>query len=413
MVNMAKFYNYIDNVKLSDFGIKNFVETGTADGKQFFDYMKYNFENFYTCEINKAQYDVAVKNVGHLRNLHIFNESSVNFLTNLLPKIKDVPTIFWLDAHFPGSEIGLPLSHEKDKKMRIPLEDEIILISKLKNTKNDVIMCDDLRIYEDGNYGTGNWNLRNDLGHNSINFIYKNFYKTHDIIKDYRGGGCVIIKPRRISRYHSNITNSAFIELINKIIKNNNIEEIVETGTYNGLGSTKVFAETNVPLITIETNTNNYNDAKNNLAQYKNVKFINARSLKKNDMMEFIKNDTFLFNKQYLNDCQILTDHEDPIGFYGRELNINGEIEENVLFDLINNNKKQIIFLDSAGGVGYLEFLEVMKLEKNYLVNKHIVLDDIFHVKHFRSYEYLIQHNIEFKILDNRLLYFNIKFENE
>ncbi len=132
---MAKFYNFIDNIKLKDFGIKVFVETGTADGKQFFDYMKYNFDNFYSCEINKAQYEVAMQNVGHLRNLHIFNQSSVDFLTNLLPKIKDVPTIFWLDAHLPGSEIGLPLSYEKNKKIRMPLEDEIILIKTLKNTK--------------------------------------------------------------------------------------------------------------------------------------------------------------------------------------------------------------------------------------------------------------------------------------
>jgi predicted O-methyltransferase YrrM len=405
---MGKFYDYIDGFKLkNEFGIKNFVETGTAHGLQFLDYMRFEFENYYSCEINKEQYNIAVKNVGHLKNLHLNNQSSTDFLTNLLPSIKDIPTVFWLDAHFPGSELGLPLSYEKDKKIRIPLEDEIDLICKLKNVKNDIIICDDLRIYEDGNYGAGNWNERENLGHDNINFIYKNFYKTHNIIKNYEVSGCVMVIPRKITYYNSNPSNQTFINLINNIIKNNNIEEIIETGTFTGVGSTKTFAETNLPVKTIECNIDNYNTAKVNLAQYKNVEVINALSLNRENMIDFIKKDSFLTNKEYLNECQILTDHNDPINFYDKELNLVNGLE-NILFDLINNDKKQIIFLDSAGGVGYLEFLEVMKLNKEFLKNKHILLDDVMHVKHFRSYEYLIQNDIPFKFLDNRVLYFNI-----
>jgi hypothetical protein len=404
---MGKFYNFISAEKLKELGIKVFVETGTANGLQFNDYLRFGFDDYYSCEINKEQYEVAMKNVGHIKNLHIFNQSSVDFLTTILPIIKDIPTVFWLDAHFPGSEIGAPLSQEKNKNIRIPLEDEIALISQLKNTKNDVIVCDDLRIYEDGDFGVGNWKLRKELGHDNINFIYKHFYKTHNILKDYSVGGCVIISPRKISHYTSNIYDSAFPKLVNRVVKDNNIEEIIETGTFTGLGSTKIFAETNIPVKTIECNVGCYNSAKANLVNYPNVEFINALSLNKNDMMEFIKNDTFLFDKKYLDECQILSDHADPVSFYDGELINVGK--ENVLFDLINNDKKQIIFLDSAGGVGYLEFLEVLKLWKDFLKNKHIILDDVFHVKHFRSYEYLIQNDIKFEIVGNRTLYFNIK----
>jgi len=405
---MGKFYDYIDDAKLKELGVKVFVETGTANGLQFLDYQRFNFDDYYSCEINKDQYDVAIKNVGHIKNLHIFNQSSVDFLSNILPKIKDIPTVFWLDAHFPGSEIGLPLAYEKNKRMRIPLEDEIELIGNLKNIKNDVIVCDDLRIYEDGNFAVGNWKLRKDLGHDNINFIYNNFYKTHDIIKDYKVSGCVVITPRKISHYHVGITNTTFTNLVNKIVRDYKIEEIVETGTNDGLGSTKILAQTNIPVKTIECNVSRYNVAKNNLAQFKNVQFFNALSLNKKDMMEFIKNDKFLFDKEYLNACQILTDHVDPLGFYDGELGTD-YVDENILFDLINNNKKQIIFLDSAGGVGYMEFLEVMKLNRDFLKNKHVILDDVFHVKHFRSYEYLIQNDVRFEILENRILYFNFK----
>jgi len=195
---MGKLYHFIDVEKIkNDFGIKNLVETGTSDGVQFFDYLKFNFDDYYSCEIIKEQYDIAVRNIGHIKNIHITNQSSVNFLSELLPKIKDIPTIFWLDAHLPGSEIGLPLSYEKDRKLRMPLEDEIFLLHKLKNTKNDVILCDDLRHYEDGNYESGNWVQRKDLGGDSVDFIYEYFKDTHNIIKNYNYGGCVILTPKK------------------------------------------------------------------------------------------------------------------------------------------------------------------------------------------------------------------------
>ena len=195
---MGKFYNYISDAQLKQFGIKIFVETGTSDGKQFLDYMRFNFDNYYSCEINEEQYNIAEKNVSHLENLHIFNQSSVEFLSDLLPKIKDIPTVFWLDAHLPGSELGLPFNYEKDKNLRMPLEDEIDLICKLKNTENDIIMCDDLRHYEDDKYTAGKWEWREELGGNGIDFIYSKFQETHNIEKNYVEGGCALILPKNV-----------------------------------------------------------------------------------------------------------------------------------------------------------------------------------------------------------------------
>lgn len=194
---MGKFYDFIDGYVLKNtYGIKNFVETGTANGKQFIDYMRFDFDNYYSCEINNEQYNIALNNVGHLKNLYLYNLSSVDFLELILPKIKDIPTVFWLDAHLPGSELGLPFSFEKDKNIRMPLEEEIALIVKLKNTKNDVIMCDDLRHYEDDVYNAGKWIYREELGGDNIKFIYNAFEKTHNITKSYLSGGCAIITPK-------------------------------------------------------------------------------------------------------------------------------------------------------------------------------------------------------------------------
>jgi hypothetical protein len=66
---------------------------------------------------------------------------------------------------------------------------------------------------------------------------------------------------------------------------------------------------------------------------------------------------------------------------------------EDALNIFANNDRKQLVFLDSAGGVGYAEFLEFMNYEGKY--NKILVLDDVNHIKHKRSVEYLEKIGLE------------------
>ena len=74
-------------------------------------------------------------------------------------------------------------------------------------------------------------------------------------------------------------------------------------------------------------------------------------------------------------------------------------------FFLINNNKRQIVFLDSAGGVGYLEFKTFMKLPKKNLNSKILILDDVMHIKHYRSVKELKNMGYKPKIINNRFAY--------
>jgi hypothetical protein len=50
---------------------------------------------------------------------------------------------------------------------------------------------------------------------------------------------------------------------------------------------------------------------------------------------------------------------------------------------------EQLVFLDSAGGCGYMEFKEFINMPKSFLENKVLVMDDVDHVKHFRSFKEL------------------------
>lgn len=167
-----------------------------------------------------------------------------------------------------------------------------------------------------------------------------------------------------------------FIERVNLFSKE--IDEIIETGTFHGNGSTLIFAETGKPVKTIECNSANYMRSLYNLRGFKNVTCINGYSLPLKDMQEFIRNDDF-----YIEHKEVNKETDDPKEFYLQELG-NDCIEEDILIKLIDNNKKQIIFLDSAGGVGYLEFKKVMDL-KDKLKNKILIMDDIDHCKHYRS----------------------------
>lgn len=186
-----------------------------------------------------------------------------------------------------------------------------------------------------------------------------------------------VIESNRI-KYDINLNSKEFELVINDLVLDFDIDEIVETGTFNGLGSTSVFAKTGKYVFTIECNKNNFETATKNLEQYQNVCVIHGLSLQREILIKHLMHQEFDIDTTY--------DSDYPKSFYMREIN-QQVVLENALDVLANNDRKQLVFLDSAGGVGYAEFLEFMTYEGKH--NKILVLDDIDHIKHKRSVEYL------------------------
>jgi biopolymer transport protein ExbD len=180
-----------------------------------------------------------------------------------------------------------------------------------------------------------------------------------------------------INNNHININSSLFEDEIKKAIKQHDVKEIIETGTNTGVGSTTILAKMEIPVFTLECNPANAEQAKFNLVSSPHVTIVNGFSLKKKDMVNFILSDKTGHPQN------IRVDALNPTDFYLKEINF--DVPEDLLFPLIENDKNQLIFLDSAGGVGYLEYLKVMSLVKEQLSKKVLVLDDIHHVKHYRS----------------------------
>jgi len=171
-----------------------FVETGTANGDSLAYATKYDFEHFYSIEIDPTCACNAAKRFEDDERVMVLCGSSSSVLPKIIYRHKQ-PIVFWLDAHFPGEMHGLPYNHEKNMDLRLPLERELVTIKGLRDVSSDYFIIDDLRIYEDGPFDGGTWSGRKTMGGDGIDFIYRMFQDTHEIIRDYRNEGYIILKP--------------------------------------------------------------------------------------------------------------------------------------------------------------------------------------------------------------------------
>ena len=225
------------------------------------------------------------------------------------------------------------------------------------------------------------------------------------------------------------ITDDEFIESMSKIIKKEDIQYVFESGTYFGTGSTltlaKLFVDNNklpANFITVEANLEYYKTAKKNLAKYKFIEPVFGLSVDYLEAVKFLVSDDIFNNLEKYPD--IFIDHiRNPQHFYLQEIMIGifqdridkskndtknffgiskkttNNFKNNVLSDFCNtlNNKTSLIILDSAAGIGFYEFLQVKKLMGNK--KYYLVLDDIDHLKHYRSWQHIENNPEEFKLI--------------
>jgi len=212
-------------------------------------------------------------------------------------------------------------------------------------------------------------------------------------------------------------------ELLVELIAERGIDVAVETGTYVGTGSTRFIAEAfrrgRPPkrFVTMEVNFTNWCFAKSNLRAFPFVDCRFGCSVEVDKALDFIRDDEMLHHHQDHPDIYI-DDLNNPVEFYSRE--VRGVLDflrtdvtanndarrllwdgEGLLASLLTHHRDHnpLIVLDSAGGVGFLEFttaLEVMG-DRPYA----LLLDDIHHIKHIRSFRHIAAAS-DFRLLDSR-----------
>lgn len=115
------------------YGLKTFFETGTCYGWAC-EVARHHFEQVYSIELSPKYYSLAVERLHEYPNVHLFQGDSAKILGAILETTPNVPTLFWLDAHY---SCGDTAKGEIDP----PLEPELAAI--YEHRPDAVILIDD------------------------------------------------------------------------------------------------------------------------------------------------------------------------------------------------------------------------------------------------------------------------------
>lgn len=184
------------------FGCRYLFETGTSSGDGVHYACFFRFDEIWSVEIIDALAQQARQRFAGDNRVHILNEASETALVRILPAVPPSrPILFWLDAHFPGADNGLAgYGDEPDVDRRLPLQRELDVIAALRPTSRDVVIIDDLRIYEDGDWEQGPLpECASTLPpeRRNIDFIERSRWAvTHNIERSTRHTGYLMLTPK-------------------------------------------------------------------------------------------------------------------------------------------------------------------------------------------------------------------------
>ena len=194
---MGQLKNFNLNTYIDKYNCQIFVETGTGTGEGLSYACNFPFHFLFSIEIYKEVYDVVSQRFSNNANVKLINSDSITGIEEIFKEHSEKNCLFWLDAHYPGADYGYQTNlAEKNIEIRTPLEYEIKKISGLKNISNDVFILDDLRIYEDGPFQSGNLPEELKTPGRNINFIREIFDETHTLQKMYGQEGYMILTPK-------------------------------------------------------------------------------------------------------------------------------------------------------------------------------------------------------------------------
>jgi hypothetical protein len=181
------------------------------------------------------------------------------------------------------------------------------------------------------------------------------------------------------------VDGTDFRDSVTAIIRERHPKRIIESGTYIGLGSTKIVADAlgddYYKFFTIESNPAAYAEACNNLQKYPNIRVCSGYSVPRNMLPsrdEVIAWLDALKNEDVYVDFQ---EHE-RVACYMRE--VGWQVPDDLLRICLRafGYCADLIVLDSSGHLGLIEFTYVLSLLRSPCI---FVLDDTKHVKHFQS----------------------------
>jgi len=196
---------------LKNFRTETFFETGTGYGFGVQYARMYRFKKIYSVDIVASEIERLTPAFGSDPRVELFAGLSVEAMRQILPKVPG-NMLFWLDAHFPGAHHALQAyDGEADLDTRLPLEQELALIKQLRAGKRDIILIDDLRIYETDEFQWGNLSDAGlaGAGKAGSEFMYTTFQETHDAHRFLNHSGYLALIPKTATPFEivPNITS--------------------------------------------------------------------------------------------------------------------------------------------------------------------------------------------------------------
>ena len=196
---MGELYLHDLNSYIDRHGLTCFVETGTGKGTGLAYALQCQFKKWYSIEIEPVLFAETFEKFGRIPGVKLILDNSVDGLDRLLPRLADERVLFWLDAHFPGADFQLArYDDEPDPSVRLPLMDELKVIAENRQDKADVLIIDDLRLFEEGCYED---KIPDDFRSAHADFSVipqaeKLFGDSHVFTRDYRQQGFMILEPK-------------------------------------------------------------------------------------------------------------------------------------------------------------------------------------------------------------------------
>ena len=192
----------LQRFKLDEFvgkyGLTTFIETGTARGDSLaWAALLPQFTRLLSCEIEPLLAAGAICRFNDDPRIEVCRMESGDFI-KLMAGSRLPPALFWLDAHYPGAGFGLKdYGQEGDAAVDRPLERELEHLVGQRRW-GDVIIIDDLRIYELGDYDDGPLpeGTPGNPTENGADWIRRMFADTHTARKLTQDQGYLVLLPR-------------------------------------------------------------------------------------------------------------------------------------------------------------------------------------------------------------------------
>ena len=190
-------------------------------------------------------------------------------------------------------------------------------------------------------------------------------------------------------------SSGAFNIALETIVANNKLTKVIETGTYLGQGTTAAIIRglqahgEPFKFFSIEVNPSNYSKAVMNVGKIEGVYLLNALSISKSDLPKAVE---FTDYPEW-----VVVDYQEKQREKAYITEVSYNVRDNQLYECLKvfEGKPELVVLDSAGHIGLQEFEELMKWVQG---DFFLALDDINHVKHYKTVE-KIKQDERFKIV--------------